>query len=278
MDRLYAVSLEDFVGERTRLSRELRKGGDRPAATEIAKLAKPSAAAWALNHVAREDPSALGEWLDATRALRDASSSPKAGGGDALRTAMKEHRSASTRLLTVVRERAKPSGRGLSDAMLDRVRTVLQAAASDPGIAEDLRAGRVDEARDPTPAEPAAPEPEPDETAKARKAPKKASKPRKKAEPAARAPKRDREAEARAARRADIERRVSAAAEELERLHEEASRLAAAAQAADERLEDARRGLRRLESEAGAARQAECDAAASVATAESELQTLRSRL
>src|SRR5215208_1121033 len=41
--RLLAVPLEDFVAERKRLAKELRDGGDREGAAELAKLPKPSA-------------------------------------------------------------------------------------------------------------------------------------------------------------------------------------------------------------------------------------------
>src|SRR4051812_28617732 len=55
-DALFAVPLEDFVAERTALARALRAEGDRPAATAVGKLRKPTPAAWALNRLARSDP------------------------------------------------------------------------------------------------------------------------------------------------------------------------------------------------------------------------------
>lgn len=73
IDRLHAAALEEFVRERTRLARELRSGGDRATAAEIARWPKPSPAAWALNHVAREETETIGEWIEAASALRDAS-------------------------------------------------------------------------------------------------------------------------------------------------------------------------------------------------------------
>ena len=53
IDRLYGVPLEDFVPERTRAAKELRASGEKDAAKRLAKLPKPTAASWALNHVAR---------------------------------------------------------------------------------------------------------------------------------------------------------------------------------------------------------------------------------
>jgi hypothetical protein len=143
VDQLHAVPLEDFVAERKRLAKELRSGGDRDAAAELAKLPKPSAPAWALNHVAREEPAAVADWLEATGALRDASAHADRSSGDALRAAMAAHRDATRQLLATVRDRARPNGRALTEPMLDRVRDLLQAATADEARAELLRAGRA---------------------------------------------------------------------------------------------------------------------------------------
>jgi hypothetical protein len=143
VDQLHAVPLEDFVAERKRLAKELRSGGDRDAAAELAKLPKPSAPAWALNHVAREEPAAVADWLEATGALRDASAHADRSSGDALRAAMAAHRDATRQLLATVRDRARPNGRPLTEPMLDRVRDLLQAATADEARAELLRAGRA---------------------------------------------------------------------------------------------------------------------------------------
>jgi hypothetical protein len=259
IDRLYAVPLDEFTGERTRLARELRSGGDRSAADEIAKLRKPSPAAWALNLVAREEAGAVEEWLAATEALRDASTHAAEVGGDALRAAMAEHRAATAHLMEVVRGRARPGGRPLSNPMLERVRALLQSATVDAALAERVRAGRVTEDKA-APEVPPLPEPKPGRQAgRARRRP----------------PKRDRDA---AARRAELERRVAAAREEAERLREEAARRSAAADAADERLEEARRTLHRSRSESEAAREAVKDAEAAAAAAGKELEKLQARL
>ena len=143
VDQLHAVPLEDFVAERKRLAKELRSAGERESAAELAKLPKPSAPAWALNSVARDEPDVVGGWLEAAETLRDASANADRQSGDALRAAIAAHREATRRVLVTVRERARPNGRELSEQMLDRVRELLQAATGDPARAELLRAGRV---------------------------------------------------------------------------------------------------------------------------------------
>ena len=266
IDRLYGVPMEDFVGERARLAKELKGSGDRETADEVAKLPKPTAAAWALNHVAREDPEAVAEWLDAAEDLREASLNAAEVGGDALRGAMAAHRAATTGLTGVVRDRARPGGKPLSGAMVERVRALLQSATADPEEAERLRAGRLTEDKSPVPAPPPRPRPRPagaKPTATKR---------------APRAPERDRKAEARAARQAELERLVSAAEKEAKRLRGESDHRTGAADAAGERLEEARRALNRTESEAAAAKDAAKDAEKAAASAEQDLRRLRARL
>jgi hypothetical protein len=266
-DRLFAVPLEDFVTERKRLAKELRDGGDREAAAEVAKLPKPTPPAWALNQLAREEPEAIGAWLDAAEELRDASARPSS----ALREAMAGHREATRMLLGVVRDRARPGGKPLSEPMLERVRELLQAATVDPDVAAALRAGRVVEADE----QPALPGLEVSETPPA---------PRKSRADAAeeRRAARDRDAERKAReqaeRVAELERLIAKAEKQLGALDAEAEEREAAASAADEKLESAQQALHRADSEAAAARRAATDARDAAATAERELRQLNRQL
>jgi hypothetical protein len=260
VDHLYAVPLEEFVKERTRLSRELRKQ-DRDAAAELAKLPKPTAPAWALNHIAREDPDAMGEWLGTADALREASNRAAELGGDTVRGAMAAHRESTRQLTEVVREQARPGGRELSEAMLRRVGTLLQSATADEELAERLRAGRITED---------APEDSTEDSDEivwtAAPAPKKPK--RRKPEPE---PEPEPEEDPRAARLAELER-LEAETEE------EATRLRAAAEESEARAEEADKALKRARSEAEAAHAAADDADEAAAAAERELRQIRQRL
>jgi hypothetical protein len=268
-DRLFAVPLEDFVAERKRLAKELRDGGDREAAAEVAKLPKPTPPAWALNQLAREEPEAIGAWLDAAEELRDASAHPSS----ALREAMAGHREATRTLVNVVRDRARPGGKPLSEPMVERVRELLQAATVDPDVADALRAGRVMEADEqpslPGFAEAPAPAPrEPRESAAERRAAAREAKDRDA----------ERKAREQAERRAELERLIAAAEERLETLNADAEERESAADAADARLEAAQQTLHRADSEAAAARRAATDARDAAATAERELRQLGRQL
>jgi hypothetical protein len=263
-DRLFTVPLEDFVAERKRLAKELRDGGDREAAAEVAKLPKPTPPAWALNQLAREEPEAIGAWLDAAEELRDASAHPST----ALREAMAGHREATRTLVAVVRDRARPGGKPLSEPMVERVRELLQAATVDPDVADALRAGRVMEG-DEQPAlpgfeasdEPTTPRAKRGEAAAERRAAK------------------DREAERKAREQAkrigELERLIDSAEEQLAALNAEAEERESAAEEADARLEAAQQTLHRAESEAAAARRAATDARDAAATSERELRQLQ---
>jgi hypothetical protein len=287
VDRLFAVPLEDFVAERKQVAKELRAAGDREAAAEVAKLPKPTPPAWALNQLAREEPEIVGAWLDVAEELRDVSANPGAG----LREAMAAHRDATRSLIAMVRDRARPGGKPLSDPMLERVRELLQAATVDASVADALRAGRIVEGAEVptftaageggegaggdssgTTASPGA------SRAGGRGAPAA----RRSSAAAERRAAKEREAERKAKERADrlaeLERHIQAAEEELARLRDESAELDAAAATADERLEEARRTLHRSESEASAAHAAADEARAAVATAERELRQLTRQL
>jgi hypothetical protein len=280
VDRLFSVPLEDFVAERKQVAKELRAAGEREAAAEVAKLPKPTPPAWALNHLAREDPKAVGEWLDAAEELRAVSASPGAG----LREAMAAHREATRTLLGVVRDRAQPGGKPLSEPMLERVRELLQAATVDADVADSLRAGRIVESGEPValPGLDGADVGDAPASKPAGKGGKGAASTRTSSRAAERRAAKEREAERKAKERdervAELERRIAAAEEEVARLRADADERDAAAAAAEERLDDARRTLHRTESEASAASDAAEDARAAVATAERELRQLARQL
>ena len=281
VDRLFSVPLEDFVAERKQVAKELRAAGEREAAAEVAKLPKPTPPAWALNQIAREDPEAVGAWLDAADELREVSANPGAG----LRDAMAAHRDATRTLVGVVRERARPGGKPLSEPMLERVRELLQAATVDASVAEALRRGVVVESGEaPSLGVTVGDKGAPSSTAAGQggEGAGPASTPRASSAAAERRAAKEREAERKAKERADrqaeLERHIQAAEEELARLRADAAERDAAVAAADERLDDARRALNRSESESSAAHAAADEAGAAVATAERELRQLTRQL
>src|ERR671929_141560 len=69
-DDLYGLPLDRFIAERGALAKALRGEDRRDEAAEVAKLRKPSAAAWAVNQLVRTQGRAVGELFDAGDAVR----------------------------------------------------------------------------------------------------------------------------------------------------------------------------------------------------------------
>jgi len=69
-DELYGLSLEEFVPRRDALVRELRGAGQKDDAEMIKRMPKPTAPAWVVNQLARQEPDAVRELIDAGQELR----------------------------------------------------------------------------------------------------------------------------------------------------------------------------------------------------------------
>jgi hypothetical protein len=258
IDALYGLPPGEFTAERDALARRLRREGDRESADVVRGLAKPSAAAWLVNQLARRHPEEVGELLEAGAGLRRAHQTALAGGGaPALAAATDGERRAVGRLLQRAREL---EGEGApSEATLARVRETLHAAASDEEARELIERGRLVRERravglgplafaasTPSPPHPRPAEPRP--------------------QPARldAAAERDRARRLAAAQRAvEAARRDAEAARVAHDEREEDHRLALAErEAAEEERERARQAVRRAEEAVDAARGAEKEARA----------------
>jgi hypothetical protein len=274
--RLYGLPLEEFTRERDAAARELRKAKERDVAAEVAKLPKPSQAAWAANHLAREQRGLVDDLLSAGEQLREAQDAAVAGrGAAALREAGAVERAAVDALVEAAGE-LEPGGRRPTAATLERLRTTLHAAASDDNVGAALDAGRLVEdatgggawglfGSDEGSGEPAAPKPRPKKSSRAA-APKRDQqrdererKEREAREAAEREARQKLEAELREAR---AERRSRD--RELERAEKAAAR-------ADERLQEAREHAAEAGAELDAAREAADEARDHMARLEEQL-------
>jgi hypothetical protein len=203
---LYGLPLEQFTAARNALAKEH---------PEAKALRKPSAAAFAVNQLARRHADELDAFLGAAAQLRHA----QLKGGD-VRGATQEERQALQRLLQLAGEYA-------SATQIDRVRQTLQAAAVDEQAAEQVREGRLERELEPGGFGSLVSGPAP-----ARRAPAKPKRDRK-AERAAVTAARKRVQEARGAAR-DAERAVEEAEERAARAREQL-------EAAEAELEEAER-------------------------------------
>ena len=133
VDRLYGGGLDEFVPARAAAAKALRGEGRRDEAGAVEALRKPTVAAAVVNRVVRAEPKLLAALLAAGERLREV----QLGAGSArdLRAAVE----AETRALdALVRAAAKTAG---AEATLGKVRETLHAAALDPAVAEEVRAG-----------------------------------------------------------------------------------------------------------------------------------------
>ena len=276
-ERLYGLPLEDFTRERDAAARELRKAKERDAAAVVAKLPKPSQAAWAANALSRDRRDLVDDLLAAVDDLREAQEAAVSGKGAAgLRDAAAAERAAVDALVDAAKD-LRPSGRKPSGATLERLRTTLQAVATDDAVREALDRARLVEDSEgggawglmpgaDTPA-PAAPR-----------------KPR--AKPAKKKPARDEDAERRAEERLREERERrqrletelrEARAErrsrerELERAEKAAERAAGRLEAALEAAEEAREHADEAKTELDSARESASEARDTVARLEEQL-------
>jgi hypothetical protein len=146
LDDLYGLPLERFVPERGALAKQLRGEGRRDEAAEVAKLRKPSAAAWAVNQLVRGQRTAVSELFDAGDAVRGVQADVLAGRGDgrALRDAGARERDTVDALVERARGLLSDGGHELSSATLERVAETLHAAALDEGAREAIAAGRLE--------------------------------------------------------------------------------------------------------------------------------------
>ncbi len=151
IDELYAMPPEEFIAARNALATELKAAGDERAA-EVKALRRPSVAAWAVNSLAREEPTRLNELVEAGRAMRTAQGKLLKGrGAEDLEEAAGRRR----RLVVELARRAgallRDAGRPSSATLLDAVEATLLATATDEVAAKHVLHGRLEKEL-PTPA------------------------------------------------------------------------------------------------------------------------------
>jgi len=148
VDRLYGLSLEDFIPARETLAKRAREEGQRAIAGRIKALRKPTVSAWVVNQLARENELDVQRLLKAGAQLAEAQLAAVAGkdAGPFLQTRADEQR-ALTQLAAAAREIIKQEGIGTG--ALERVTQTLRAAATTEEGRQLLKQGRLTEDREP---------------------------------------------------------------------------------------------------------------------------------
>jgi hypothetical protein len=130
---LYILPLDQFTAARDALAHQLKAELDADEATRVAKLRKPSVAAWALNRASRKDPDMVNRLIDSHRMLR------KAGSRQAVEQASEARRQAVAALTDAAMAQLDAG----SLQTRDRVTRTLLAVATDAQGEADLSAGTL---------------------------------------------------------------------------------------------------------------------------------------
>ncbi len=135
--RLLAVPLGDFVEERKRLATSLKNLGRREEAQAIAKLAKPSAALWVVNQLARRERAAIRRLAELTAAMQG----PRHTGDD-YAGLLAEHRDVLRSLRAAAEHVLVEAKIGVNPALLERITHTLRT-----GMADDEARAAIENAR-----------------------------------------------------------------------------------------------------------------------------------
>ncbi len=141
---LYTTPPPEFVTARTALVKELRAAGERPSATAVAALRKPSTVDWALNVVASEHPDVVAAYLDAAAQVRDAQVAAAEGRAPSTdgRAALTALRAAVGKVVERAEEVASNHGGGRG-ALVAPATARLSALVADVDASEQLRHGHL---------------------------------------------------------------------------------------------------------------------------------------
>ena len=132
---LLLVAPQDFVAERTARQRSARKD-DRALATAVGKLRKPAPAAWVIDLLAHDG--ALDDAVDLGPALRKAQADADP---DAIRTLRRQRAEVVDALAQAGADLASDAGHPVTPAVLEQVRSTIEAAMADPHAGAAVRSG-----------------------------------------------------------------------------------------------------------------------------------------
>jgi hypothetical protein len=143
VEELYGLDPNDFVAARNDLVKRLKKEGDKALAGEVAKLKRPTPAAWAVNQLVRGHADEVEELVRLGEVLRDAQDRALAGDepGD-LRQAGRARRDALARLVDRA-DRLLVERGGATGAHAGEVAATLEAASLDAEAGATVLTGRL---------------------------------------------------------------------------------------------------------------------------------------
>ncbi|MFE9191456.1 hypothetical protein ACFYL6_17775 [Micromonospora sp. NPDC007208] len=142
VQQLYRTPPDRFVAARDAAVAEARRAGDPTTARQLARLRRPTVAAWLVNLLAIRRPELVADLVQLADALRVAQRELR---GPRLRELSAQRRAVVGALVVEVRKlaAAEPDAPPASRLPLAEVEATLNAAFSDVEVAEQVRAGRL---------------------------------------------------------------------------------------------------------------------------------------
>jgi hypothetical protein len=142
-ESLFELPPEEFTAARDELAKRMAGEGRAAEARAIKAIRRPTVAAWAVNQLARGQPRAVEELLEAGATLRRAQRKVLSGVRTSdFREASEKRRGLVTRLVRLAEDILRESGRA-SAGVGEAVRSTLEAASLDDDAGEMVRAGRL---------------------------------------------------------------------------------------------------------------------------------------
>ncbi|MGW6691714.1 hypothetical protein [Streptomyces sp. NPDC054961] len=142
---LYGLRPSEFTAARDAHVARARKAGDKPLATAIGALRKPTVAVWAAGLLARRRPKEVHALVQLGEALRTAHRTLDAG---QLRKLSHDQHVVIGELARTARTLATEAGQMVSEPLQREVEQILHAVLADPDVAAQWAAGRLAKAPD----------------------------------------------------------------------------------------------------------------------------------
>ncbi len=136
-EELYGVPLEDFTAQRNATAKQAKAGGDAELSEQVKALAKPTAAAWLANLLARERPDELEDLALLGEQMREATAA--LDGAKLRELTPRRHQQVDA----LVKDAGTLAGRKVSTDVAQKLRETLDAALVDPAAAQAVRSGRL---------------------------------------------------------------------------------------------------------------------------------------
>ena len=145
-DGLYGLPPPEFTAAREQAAARSRAAGDPATADRVHRLRRPTLAAWLANLLVREHPEELRGLLELASGLREAQARLD---GDQLRELTQRRRAVVAALTSQAGQAATRAGLSVGEGPLGELEQTLQAALTDPAVADAVASGRLTSARNP---------------------------------------------------------------------------------------------------------------------------------